>query len=320
MRSNRRVRFGRKALPNRGAMPNMRAMEMPAAPLPQRDAEPGDRVTASDLVRNFGTWRERALRAPVYILHRGRPRLILASVELVDMLCRPLEGGASDEQRLAALLEGSPDMIVIVDRALGIVAASRSVRARFGAGAARGAPITALVAPAGADLLADAIGRVAVSATAEAIELPLAGEPGARVSLAIEPHPDGVALFGRETGDGANDDRASLDETFALSRGAAVARIDRYGFLDGPHSALAALTGIGSTMLSSLRLVSLFTIETRGAVADLIAAVADDGESRSGAARLLIDSADPRPVTVAVAPRRTRSEIDGVVALILATN
>ena len=105
--------------------------------------------------------------------------------------------GASATPRLAALLEGSPDMIVIVDRALGIVAASRSVRARFGGDAARGSPATGLVATDGAAALAAAVRRVAAGALAEAIDLPLAGEPGHRVSLAIEPHPDGVALFGR---------------------------------------------------------------------------------------------------------------------------
>lgn len=291
-----------------------------SAPAPVRDdPKRQNMVTASALVRNFGTWRERALRAPVYILHRGRPRLILASVELVDMLCRPLEGGDGDDRRLAALIEGSPDMIVIVDRALAIVAASRSVRARFGADAVRGAPATGLVAPDGAHALAEAIGRVATSALAEAIDLPLAGEPRRRVSLAIEPHPDGVALFGRETGAATNDDRASLDETFAVADGAAVARIDRYGFLDGPHTALAALTGIGDAMLSTLRVVSLFTIETRGAVADMIAAVMADGGPRSGLARLLTED-EPREVKVAFAARRRAADIDGVVALILAVN
>lgn len=174
-------------------------------------ADHDDTTTASDLVRRFGHWSERAVREPVYVLHRGRPRFVLASIEFIKMLCRPREG-------------------------------------------------------------------------------------------------DG------------DDDRASLDETFALSRGAAVARVDRYGFLDGPHSALAALTGIGATMLSSLRLVTLFTIDSRVGVAALIAAVEDDGEARSGNARLLTDAGEPRPVTVSFAPRRRGAAIDGVVALILATN
>ncbi len=169
-----------------------------------------DMTTASDLVRRFGVWSERAARDPVYIMHRGRPRLVLASVELIAKLCLPRERDA--------------------------------------------------------------------------------------------------------------DDRASLDETFALSRGAAIARIDRYGFLDGPHTALAALTGIGASMLSSLRFVTLFSIQSRSDVADLITSVAEHGEPRSGVARLLTDAGDPRQVTVAFAPRRRGTAIDGVVALILATN
>jgi len=174
-------------------------------------ADRDDMTTASDLVRRFGLWSDRATREPVYVLHRGRPRLILASVELIEMLCRPAV--PSDEE-----------------------------------------------------------------------------------------------------------DRASLDETFALSRGAAIARIDRYGFLVGPHTALAALTGIGVSMLSSLRFVTLFSIQSRGAVADLIATVSDHGESRSGSAHLLTEAGDPRQVTVALAPRRRGDTIDGVVALILTAN
>ena len=277
-----------------------------------------DMVTASELVRRFGHWGERALDAPVYVLHRGRPRLVLASLALIEKLCRPYaDADADDAQRLAALLDGSPGMIVIVGRDLAIVAASRSVRARFGDQAAPGAPVAGLAAPDSADALAQAIVRVAGSALAETVELALAGGSDHPLSLAIEPHPDGVAIFGRGE---ATDDRASLDETFAVSHGAAVARIDRYGFLDGPHTALAALTGIGTAMLSSLRFVTLFAIQSRGHVADLIAAVSEDGEPRSGLARLLTDAGEPRQVTVAFAPRRRGAAIDGVVALILATN
>lgn len=180
-------------------------------PVPTPPADRDDVTTASNLVRRFGMWRERAAREPVYILHRGRPRLVLASVEFVEMLCRWRENGG--------------------------------------------------------------------------------------------------------------DDRDSLDETFAVSSSAAIARIDRYGFLDGPHTALAALTGVGASMLSSLRFVTLFSIESRACVADLIAVVEKDGQPRSGTARLLTD-ADPQPrqVTVAFAPRRRGTAIEGVVALILATN
>jgi hypothetical protein len=103
---------------------------MPARPTSTPGHE--DMVTASDLVRRFGHWGERALAAPVYVLHRGRPRLVLASVELIEMLCRPYaEADADDAQRVAALLDGSPGMIVIVDRGMPRRAPPRSGWSRW---------------------------------------------------------------------------------------------------------------------------------------------------------------------------------------------
>lgn len=176
---------------------------MPAPP--DRD----DVTTTSDLVRRFGRWRARAARSPVYILYRGRPRFVLASIELIDVLQR----------------------------------------------------------------------------------------------------------WQRE-----RDDRTSLDESFILSRDAAIARIDRHGFIEGEHTALAALSGISASMLSTLRFVTLFALPTRRAVVDLIAAVEADGTPRSGTAHLLTDAGGPRQVTVSLAPRRHGTAIHGVMALILAVN
>jgi PAS domain S-box-containing protein len=39
------------------------------------------RVSAAELVRNFGFWQEKALHSPVYITHHKRDRLVLSSVE-----------------------------------------------------------------------------------------------------------------------------------------------------------------------------------------------------------------------------------------------
>lgn len=284
-------------------------MDVPQSPAP------GDIVTASALVRRFGAWRERALVSPVYILHRGKPRLVLASVELIERVAR---AGDVDRNRQAALLDGSPEMIVIADRTGAIVAASRSVRARFGERATPGASVGGLVVPDAAAMLLSAIGRVAESTLTETIELALAGEPGRPVSLAIAPHPDGVAIFGRDAAYAA-DDRDSFDQTFAMSPDAAVARIDEHGFLDGPHTSLSALTGIPGPMLSSMRLVTLFAIESRAEVGAAIAEVAEDGTQRSITAPLLTQN-EPRLVTASIAPRRRGESIHGVVVLILAAS
>jgi hypothetical protein len=282
-------------------------MDVPPSP-PHSD----DVVSASDLVRRFGLWRDRALASPVYVLHRGKPRLVLAAADLIGRgTARP-----GDTDRVSALLDGSPEMIVIADRHGALIAASRSVRTRFG-DPPPGSPVAALVAPEAAAPLAAAIGRVAETGLAETVELGLAGLFPSRATVAIEPHPDGVALFAREV---APDDRDSFDATFAASRHAAVARLDAHGFLDGPHTALAALTGIAPAILSSLRFVSLFAVESRTAIAAAIDATGETGLPQSVAASLLTEAGDPRPVSVAFAPRLRGDSAAGVVALILATS
>lgn len=282
-----------------------------------------DMVTASDLVRQFGTWRERAARAPVYVLHRGRPRLVLASVAVMDALCRPLDESAGDTRRVTALLDAAPEAIVIADPALAIIAASRSLRARFGEAAAPGAPLAGLVAPQIGPFLAQAARRVVESAQAETIELPFAHAPDRPVLLAIEPHPDGVALFGRDLGDldalrRAENDRAAVEQALSGSGCAATARVNLRGYLDGPHPALAALTGIPEDTLGIVRLVTLFSVKSRVVLGDAIEAVAADGTTRAVTAQLLINRGDTREVTVAIAPRRRGAAIDGVVALVVA--
>ena len=282
-----------------------------------------DMVTASDLVRQFGTWRERAARAPVYVLHRGRPRLVLASVAVMEALARPLGDGEGEGRRLTALLDGAPEAIVIADRGLSIVAASRSIRARFGAAGAPGAPLAGLVPPHAGGFLAQAARRVLDSAEAETVELPFAVAPARPVALAIEPHPDGIALFGRDLGDvealrRAEDDTKAIEAAFSSSGLAATARINLRGYLDGPHPALAALTGITEDLLAMVRLVTLFSVKSRVALGDAVEAVAVDGVTRAVTAELLINRGDARTVTVAIAPRHRGAAIDGVIALVVA--
>lgn len=290
-------------------------------PLPVRD----DMVTASELVRQFGTWRERAARSPVYILHRGRPRLVLASVAVMDALCEPHNDGSSgDRERLAALLAASPDLIVIADQRLSIIATSRPVRARLGDLAAPGAPLAGLVPPNLAPFLTQTAERVALSARAEAIELPLAGAPNRLLALAIEPHPDGIALFARDLGDAeavtqAAEDRAAIDRAMMSSGRAAFARVNLRGYLEGPHPVLAALTGIAAETIATVRLVTLFAVQSRVALGGALEAVIAQATPQCLSADLLMNRAEPRSVTVALAPLHRGAAIQGVKALILAT-
>jgi len=282
-------------------------------------------VTASDLVRQFGTWRERAARTPVYILHRGRPRLVLASMAVMDALCAPhADSAPPDSGRLAALLDGSPEMIVIADRSLTITASSRSVRARFGDAARPGAAFETLAPPHLSPLLAAAAARVAQSSQAELIDLPLAYDPTRPVTLSIEPFPDGIAMFGRPAGDTealatARAERAALDNAMAASGDIVVTRVNARGYLDGPQDALARLTGVSEQALSAVRFVTLFAVQARVALGEAIEAVMDDATPRRVTADLLVNRGDPVAATVALAPLSRNAATTGVLALILAT-
>jgi PAS domain-containing protein len=282
-----------------------------------------DMVTASELVRQFGTWRERAARAPVYILHRGRPRLVLASVSVMDALCEPHEDTRSgDRDRLAAVLAASPDLIVIADQRLSIIATSRPVRARMGDIASPGAPLSGLVPPSLAPLLVQTAERVALSARAEAVELPLASAPGRLLALAIEPHPDGIVLFARDLGDTeavtqAIEDRAAIERAMMISGRAAIARVNLRGYLEGPHPALAALTGIAVETIATVRLVTLFAAQSRVALGDALEAVIAQAAPQCLSTELLMNRAEPRTATVALAPLHRGAAIQGAKALIL---
>lgn len=283
-----------------------------------------DMVTASDLVRQFGTWRERAARAPVYILHRGRPRLVLASMAVMDALCAPHDGESQAAvPPLAALLDGSPEMIVLADQALAITATSRSVRARFGDMAAVGVPLDRLAPAHLAPILAAAAARVAHSSQAESLDLPLAHDPRRPVALAIEPYPGGVALFGRMASDvdalsQAQAERTALDVALATSDSMAIARINARGYLEGEHPALSHLTGINESALGVVRFVALFAVQARVALGEALDQVMADAVPRRIAADLLINRGDPRPATVAIAPLSRKATATGALAIIAA--
>src|SRR5687768_6748855 len=99
------------------------------------DMPPGGEacVTASELVRQFGLWQERALQQPVFVLRRGRPSLVLTSLDLMRRLCAPHEA-ASDTTLATLLMDAMRDSVVVVDAAGRIDDLNRAARVAFGGG------------------------------------------------------------------------------------------------------------------------------------------------------------------------------------------
>ncbi|WP_260599245.1 PAS domain-containing protein [Sphingomonas endolithica] len=169
---------------------------MCALPPSASDAPRAEIVTASELVRHFGLWQERAARAPVYVMFRGRPRLVLTSIELMETLLAPhLPDRDVQGPDPAALLDLIRDMVVVADGDLRVVAASRTARAYFDASVAAGVPVETLVPLDARDILLKVLRHVVAAGVAQTIDLSSPRRTGGLLTLTIEPHRRGIALL-----------------------------------------------------------------------------------------------------------------------------
>ena len=276
-------------------------------------------VTASALVRQFGLWQERAARAPVYILNRGRARLALTSVELMEALCGP---GRADSDSGAALLEAIGDIVVIVDDALAITAMSTAARRYFGIEEAAHLALDRLVPGPITDFLVETTQRVIARGVAETVECASSRRPGRRLAITVQPWGAGAALFARdvtveeELKDAAGHVRA-LDQALAAVEDAAAARINLRGYLETPTPSLAALTGVPIETLASVRFVTLLEVGSRVAVAEAIEAVIADGQPRGVSAMMPVNRSGSRPIRIGLSLMRRGVAPDGVAAILI---
>lgn len=291
----------------------MRILARMPAPIPDQ------LVTSSDLVRRFGLWQERAARAPLYILHRGRPRFVLASIEAMDALCAPHEAGGS--LAADALLDGISDLVLMADTDLRITAASRAAFAHFGALASSGARLDGIAPLATRAFLADAIRRVVDSGIAEQLELTSAVRTGRTLSVTLAPVDHGVAVFAQD-GTGARDHARSRaaeqasGQAMAAAGGIATAKLSLRGYIVDPGPALVALSGLARDALAMIRFVALAEIGARVALGDAIERVLTDGGAEALDCTLLVNRAPPVPVRIGLAAIRNGMAIDGASAVV----
>ena len=279
-------------------------------------------VTASGLVRQFGLWQEAASHAPVYILHRGRARLVLASVDLMTALCAPHAGGGGQHRaREQGLLDALPDPAIMVATDLRLLAVGRAARGYFGARAVSGADLAAILPDDVAPFVTVATRRVIGSGVGEHVEIRSSAHGDRRLDLSIDPVPDGALLTGRDRS--VEDDRDSAIACEAAIRaalgavpGLASGTVGLRGYINDCGT-LGALTGLSANALASVRFVTLFDVGARVAVGDALEAVLADGQTRSVRASLLVNRSAVLAVSVAISACRTGTAITGALVLIV---
>lgn len=283
-------------------------------------------VTASDLVRHFGLWQERASREPVYVLHRGRPRFVLTSVETMQNLCTPHERSAGEGMATSigvdALLDLTREIIILVNHDLALIAASRAARGYFGERARSGTSLAEVVRSAGAALLVDAVGRVMASGLGEEIEV-AAPYAGRSITIAIDPIATGACLQVRDIT--LVEEIAALRAEQAASSGAllatgkaAIGRINLRGYLEPPLGGIAALAGMESTSLIGRRFIALIDSATRPTVGQALESAIEARQPVRCDAALLISGAPFRPISIAFNPIRRGSIIDAISLAVIA--
>lgn len=284
---------------------------------PSTDGGQAMLVSATELARNFGRWRDEAARAPVYVQHRGQPRLVLASIDLLQRLMRP----ATEQARVAAdtetLIDALPDPILLLNADGSPQAVNRAAATFLGLPAA-------LVVESFSGTLADAIrdlgARVAASGIAERVEWS-EGERR-RVEAIATPLGQGAALIlrdlaVREALDAARASTRAVGDAVEAMDGAALVRLSLRATLEDGVAALARLTRAKPDALRAARFVSLFDVQSRIAVGEAIERVLRLGETQRLDAKLLVGGAQPRPVRLVLSANRHRIAIEGATALLI---
>ncbi|WP_010185784.1 hypothetical protein [Sphingomonas sp. PAMC 26605] len=287
-------------------------------------AHPADQfVTASDLVRHFGVWQERAARAPLYILHRGRPRFVLTTIETMDALCaaHPAAPPAAAVIDATPVLDAIGDLVLLADAEGGILASSRTARAYFGALARPGAPVVAIAPSTVRARLTAVIRHVIDRGIGERLEIASAARTARILLLTIEPAGRGVAVIAQ---DAAREPDACADRTvgaasIAALRAAGGARItlDPNGRIDQPNATLAAMIDIDPLALRQRPLTALATDQARAALDAALTGVLRDRSAAGLDSDLVTASGTLLPVRIGLASTDRGSVGGGATAIIL---
>ncbi len=276
-------------------------------------------VTASDLVRHFGIWQDKATRAPVYILHRGRPRLVLTSLDVMDALCAPHASRPANSSHLQTLLDASDEMIVLLGQDRIVMGASRGARGYFGDMVQTGASLGGLAA-AGDESLLSAVTRVMQSGLSESVECRSPRFPDRLLNVTVNCGPNGCVLTIRDATAGEElqqwrDRHESLARAVEAA-GGATAIVNLRGRIDYASPRLATLSGASVDALATARVVSLVAVGDRSALGDAFEAAIDTRAAQSVEASLLVGGAALRRVSVGLAPLLSSGHVVGVTIII----
>jgi PAS domain S-box-containing protein len=170
------------------------------------------RVSAADLVRNFGFWQEKAISGPVFITHHRRDRLVLLSIDQYNSIdatdaepasgndgTRPQSRGPSDDTitELSAIIENMNDAYLLLDPDETILRVNSRLEALWMVSRDQllGRKVREFLPVQRSSLILQKIKRVLLTQQPETLEYKAAGIPGLTLSTRIWPHARGVLML-----------------------------------------------------------------------------------------------------------------------------
>jgi len=285
------------------------------------------RVTASDFVRHFGIWQDRAALAPIYIFHRGRPRHVLVSVDVMNALCgfHVDTTDKADASMATAMLDLTREIVLFADAESLVTALSLPARLFFGGDMSVGARLDLMVPAAMRPMFGDAIRRVLQTGTVETIEFTATRYPAQRLGATIAPHGSGIILqlhdisVAEELADVLEYKRSS-EEALMLATGVATVVVNLRGHVEEAPRTLQMMTGLSADTLTAMPFASLFDAASWPSLADALETALAGGSPCAVQAELLVYQRASVHVNIGLAPRRRGPAIIGATAAICRTS
>lgn len=279
-------------------------------------ADPERCVTASDLVRQFGLWQERALQQPIFVLRRGRPSLVLSSLDLMRRLCAPHDA-ARPGPLLDLLLDAMREVAIIVDPGGRIARFNRAARIVF-PGIGAGMPLAGTVPDSIARFLLDLATRARRSGAADQAEVTIAAR---QMLFAIVPADDGVLLVASDVtimaeAAGCMSRLDAFGETIDRFDDMAWARIDLRGYVEQHSESLPRLAAVDRDALQAVRFVTLVDQGYRSAVGAAVDDVIRGGSSRCLSIALHGGGRAPLDARLSLTAERISGRIERVLAML----
>jgi PAS domain-containing protein len=234
-------------------------------------ADDAQSVPATEIVRNFPVWQDRSNERPVTILHHGRPRSVLLSLEQYSQLL--MDQGSQDARgerlrvQLDIVLANITCLFVQVDRNLQVMRANSAAAAFFdqNPGALVGQPLDDLFPEPDAGPVVRATRKVLATGLAERVRIKTAD---AEHLIDVTPFPAGAALFGTDVAAIAEREELGArctaeEQLFAMMTGLGVGEVGPDGRLAGVHPSLKRLLRFRQEWIGNTSFCDLFHADSR---------------------------------------------------------